>query len=391
LKIWSMYTQRHGSMAERGALPRVPAGRRRALRLVSSFTSPLLPSDYLELVNPLWSTRELRGRIERVERETPNAVTVLIKPGWDWPGHRAGQYLRLGIEVDGIHHWRAYSLTSDPARADGCIAITPKLVQDGKVSPFLFKRVRPGTIVRLGGVEGSFVLPDPLPEGLLFISAGSGITPIAGMLRSLVREGRLAHNRPPPRRGHPVDVVHLHCARTPEEVIFGRELRELHARGAGYRLQELHTGARARMTPAELDELCPDWPEREAFACGPAGLLSALEAHWEHAGGPSRLHIERFAPDPNLGAAEHGSGGTIRFCASGVDAASDGTQPILLAGEAAGAELPYGCRMGICHTCVGRLRAGQVRDLRTGRVHGAQGELLRTCVNAPEGPIEIEL
>jgi hypothetical protein len=47
--------------------------------------------------------------------------------------------------------------------------------------------------------------------------------------------------------------------------------------------------------------------------------------------------------------------------------------------------------MGICHTCVGRLRAGQVRDLRTGRVHGQPGEMLRTCINAPEGAIEIDL
>src|ERR1700685_3746534 len=165
-------------MAERGAPPRVAAGRRRAVALVRSFTSPLLPDDYLELVNPLWSTRELRGRIERIERETSDAVTVLIKPGGEWPGHRPGQYLLLGIEVDGIHHWRAYSLTSDPRRRDGCIAITPKLVENGKVSPFLFGGVRPGAIVRLGGVEGTFVLPEPLPPKLLFISAGSGITPI---------------------------------------------------------------------------------------------------------------------------------------------------------------------------------------------------------------------
>jgi ferredoxin-NADP reductase len=204
-------------MAERGAVPHVSEGRRRVLGLIRSFTSPLLPDDYLELVNPLWSTRELRGRIERVERETENAVTVLIKPGWEWPGHRPGQYLRLGIEVDGIHHWRAYSLTSDPGRADGCISITPKLVQGGKVSPFLFARVRPGAIVRLGGVEGTFVLPDPLPPKLLFVSAGSGITPIMSMVRAIARTGKVA------------DVVHVHCARTEREVIFARELHELAA------------------------------------------------------------------------------------------------------------------------------------------------------------------
>jgi ferredoxin-NADP reductase len=346
---------------------------------VRSFTSPLLPDDYLELINPLWSSRELRGRIERVERETPSAVTVLIKPGWGWPGHLPGQYVRLGIEVDGVHHWRAYSLTSEPGRADGRIAITPKLVEGGKVSPFLFGRVRPGTIVRLGGVEGTFVLPKPLPARLLFISAGSGITPIVSMLRSLAA-----------RRGLE-DVTHIHSARTADQVIFARELSELQARHPGYRLQVRLTGEQGRLTPEELDALCPDWAARETFLCGPAGLLEAIGEHYQSGGLQEHLHVERFQPDVRVGDGERGGGGTIRFCSSDVEAVSDGEQPILLAGERAGARLPYGCRMGICHTCVGRLRSGQVRDLRTGRVHGQAGEMLRTCVNAPEGAVEIDL
>jgi stearoyl-CoA 9-desaturase NADPH oxidoreductase len=366
-------------MAERGAVPQVSQGRRRALGLIRSFTSPLLPDDYLELINPLWSTRELRGRIERVERETPDAVTVLIKPGWEWPGHRPGQYLRLGIEVDGIHHWRAYSLTSDPGRADGCIAITPKLVDGGKVSPFLFSRVRPGTIVRLGGVEGTFVLPDPLPSRLLFISAGSGITPIMSMLRDLAGRGELR------------DVVHLHCARTAEGAIFAHELAELREAHPGYRLDLRITGEQGRLQPRGLEQLCADWGERESFLCGPAGLLQAMGEHWRAYGDTARLHVEHFQPDESIGGGARGAGGTIRFRKSALEASSDGEQPILHAGESAGASLPFGCRMGICHSCVGRLRSGQVRDLRTGRVHGQPGELLRTCINAPEGAVEIDL
>lgn len=366
-------------MAERGAVPNVSAGRRRVLDLVRSFTSPLLPDDYLELVNPLWSTRELRGRIERIERETPDSVTVLIKPGWEWPGHRPGQYLRLGIEVDGVHHWRAYSLTSSPRRADGCIAITPKLVQGGKVSPFLFGRVKPGTIVRLGGVEGTFTLPDPVPARLLFISAGSGITPIMSMLRGLAGEEEL-HN-----------VVHLHCSRTAEGAIFARELAELERSRPGYRLDLRITRDRGRLAPRELDTVCPDWRERETFLCGPSGLIEAAGEHWSSAGLAERLHVERFQPDARVGDGERGTGGTVSFRKSRLQASSDGEQPILIAGEQAGATLPFGCRMGICHSCVGRLCSGQVRDLRTGRVHGQPGELLRTCINAPEGAVEIDL
>ena len=103
------------------------------------------------------------------------------------------------------------------------------------------------------------------------------------------------------------------------------------------------------------------------------------------------MHVEHFQPEAGIGDGERGAGGTIDFCSSGVSACSDGEEPILIAGEQAGIQLPFGCRMGICHSCVGRLRSGQVRDLRTGRVHGQPGEVLRTCINAPEGAVEIEL
>lgn len=366
-------------MAERGAVPRVPAVRRRALQAVRSLFTPLLPDDYLELINPLWSTQELRGRIERIVPETPDAVSVLIRPGYEWPGHQPGQYLRIGVVVDGVHHWRAYSLTTEPGRPDGMIGITPKLVESGVVSPYLVRRARPGDVVRLGGVEGTFLLPDPPPPRPLFLSAGSGITPIMSMLRALDRRGALA------------DVVHVHSARGADGVIFAERLADLAARHPGYRLVLRLTGSEGRVAPPDLDHLCPDWRERDAFASGPGEMLDQLAAHWREEGDPGRLAMERFQPVIGGGDAVAGTGGRISFLKSGVVTESDGTVPILVAGEESGAELPFGCRMGICHTCIGRLCSGEVRDLRTGEVYGSEGEMVRTCVNAPEGPVEIAL
>src|SRR5881227_2715024 len=114
-------------MAERGARPNVSRVRRRVLGAARALTSPLSIDDYVEMINPLWSTRELRGRVERICHETEDAVTIYIKPGWEWEGHEPGQYLRIGLEINGRHHWRAYSLTSDPGRPDGLISITPKV------------------------------------------------------------------------------------------------------------------------------------------------------------------------------------------------------------------------------------------------------------------------
>jgi ferredoxin len=137
--------------------------------------------------------------------------------------------------------------------------------------------------------------------------------------------------------------------------------------------------------------VCPDWAARETYACGPAGLLAELDTHYRASGNAARLHVEHFTADGVLGDGAHGCGGAITFLRSDARAVSDGSRPILLAGEAEGLELPHGCRMGICHSCCGRLRAGRVRDLRTGEVLGTRGELVRTCVNAPEGDVEIEL
>ena len=244
-------------MSKRGAQPDVPPLQKRALRALESFFSPLLPDDYLTMINPLWTTREVRGRIEEIVKETDDAVTVVIKPGWDWPGHEPGQYLRIGIVVDGVHHWRAYSLTSDPEREDGCISITPKCVDDGAVSPYLVRKCGPGTIVKLSDVEGQFTLPDPVPEKLLFISAGSGITPIMSMLRHLDREDQLN------------DVVVIHSARTEDDIIFGDQLRTLADKHDGFELHLQLTKEAGRFAPDHLGELCPDWKEREAFCSGP--------------------------------------------------------------------------------------------------------------------------
>lgn len=286
--------------------------------------------------------------------------------------------MRVGVDVGGVRHWRTYSLTSVPGRRDGRIAITVKVVPGGIVSTYLARRAAPGLIVRLAPPAGSYVLPDPLPSRLLFMTAGSGITPVMGMLRALVARDALPQ------------VVLVHVAPDPEAVIFGTELRRLARRHPAFDLHEHHDAAAGRFLPAMLDAVCADWRERPTWACEPAGLLDALTEHWTARGDPEQLHLERFRP---VLAADGvtGDGGRARFASSAREIETDGATPLLVAGEQAGVLLPSGCRMGICHTCVGRLRCGAVRDLRTGRLHETEGELVRTCVCAAAGRVEIDL
>jgi ferredoxin len=183
----------------------------------------------------------------------------------------------------------------------------------------------------------------------------------------------------------------VHSAPTPEDAIFGAELRTLAARFSSLQLHERYTrvGGRrghGRVTVAQLSDICPDWSERHTWACGPAEMLDDAERHWRGAGIADRLHVERFRPTVVSGA----GGGPVRFVASELEIDADGDTPLLAVGENAGVLMPSGCRMGICYSCVTRLRSGRVRDLRSGREHGDEGELIQTCVSAAVGTVEIE-
>jgi len=184
-------------------------------------------------------------------------------------------------------------------------------------------------------------------------------------------------------------AVLVHCDRTPQDLVFGPQLRTL-ATSTGLRLMERHTSVVGRLTPDALAEAVPDWAARQTWACGPAGLLDALATHWERFGDPNALHVERFVP-PTPAADAGVTGGSVTFTTSGITASSGPGTPVLVAGEVAGALLPNGCRMGICHTCVGTLRSGAVRDLRSGELHNTPGEVVRTCVTGAAGDVEIEL
>ncbi|WP_026204136.1 flavin reductase family protein [Actinomycetospora chiangmaiensis] len=327
-------------------------------RATRALTTPLLPDDCLAFVNPLWSVRVPRGRIVATRPVGPSTTELTLRTGAGWGGHRPGQHVGLGVDLGGRRHWRTYSITSAPT--DEHLTVSVTAVPDGSVSTHLARVARPGDLVGLGPAAGGFTA-----EGsLLMISGGSGITPMLGLLRGgtaddvvLVHSGRGAHVHADDLAGLPA-TVHRHDSTT------------------------------GHLRPADLDALVPDWRSRTMLVCGPAGMLETFTAAAAAAGVP--CVVERFRPPEPVAA---GTGGTVTFTTSGVTAEADAVTPLLRAGEDAGALLPSGCRMGICHTCVGRLTAGAVRNLHTGELETADdGEVVvRTCVSAAAGDCAVDL
>lgn len=369
LTRWSIAPARNVDTA---VTPRVNVLRGLAARA----TTPLLPDDYLKLLNPLWTARELRGEVVDVRRETEDSATVTIKPGWGFSAdYQPGQYVGIGLRVDGRWHWRSYSLTSIPQRDKKHITITVKATPEGFLSTHLVNGVEPGTIVRLAAPKGDFALPDPPPAKILFVSAGSGITPLMAMLR-LVRA-----------RGQRTDIVHVHSAPSAEAVIFHDELRDLEATQPGYRLHLQLTQEDGKVDFERLDDLVPDWRDRPTWACGPTPMLDAVEAVWDGAGLRDDLHMERFAIARTD---KGGEGGTVTFAISDKSVEIDGATSLLEAGEKVGIQMPFGCRMGICQTCVLPLESGYVRDFRSGNEHGA-GDRINTCVSTASGDCTLQI
>lgn len=344
-------------------------------QIASALTYPLHLDDLVAIANPLFSGKQLRALVTAVIPEGPRTATIRFMPGPGWQGHRAGQYVRVGVEIDGVRHWRSYSLSTAPGKKRA-LAIT--VTDIGRVSGELVRRVRRGDILYLDQPQGDFVLPEH-PQPLLMITGGSGITPVMAMIRSLV--GRRAD----------ADVVVVHTARTQDEALFADELMMLADINPGLRYVSWLSGERGRLDlsdAAALAELCPDWATRAAYVCGPEGLIVDAERLWASEGAGQHLNLERFTVSRVDAPAD--GGGSVTFARSDREVTVSGSTSLLEAGEDCGVPLPSGCRMGICRSCLTRLDAGTVLDLVTGTVHGEPGDLIRTCVSAPAGPVALD-
>src|SRR3954447_21631601 len=196
-------------------------------RTLAALTAPHSVDRYLEVVNPMWAATEVRARVVDITRETSGqhpVATLTLQPTSTWRGHRAGQYVQVGVEINGARRTtRCFSISSPEAGPGERFSITVRAHEEGLVSKFLVREAQPGQIIHLSQAEGEFTLTEspatPTNNHLLMISGGSGITPVMSQVRTLLRDGYDGRaNR---------KVTFLHYARSEEDLIFAEELRRI--------------------------------------------------------------------------------------------------------------------------------------------------------------------
>jgi len=352
-------------------------------RTLAALASPHGVDHYLSRFNPMWAAHEVRARVVRVQRETdtPGApvATLTLQPTTTWRGHRAGQYVQVGLDLQGSARrmTRCFSISSAASGPGEQITLTVRAHPEGQVSRYLVD-AEPGQLLHLSQAQGVFTLPitpaTPGIDPLLFVTGGSGITPAMSMLRTLLRDGYDG------RAGRP--VTFLHYARSPDDQIYAEELARIAADDNDVTVHLRHGDA--TFNELELRRLVPGFRDTDTWACGPAGMIDLVR---EAYGDSPRLRLEHFKPPTSrTGSAE----GDLTFAGAERQVANSGAS-ILEQAEELGLDPVFGCRMGICFSCTTRKQEGTVRNVLSGVESSLPDEDIQICVSAPVGDCVVDL
>lgn len=304
--------------------------------------------------------------------------------------YRPGQFVTLALPGEGQRViYRSYSLCGD-GRPDQPWEIAVKRRPGGGGSGYLHDRVTLGMTLPVSAPGGSFTLPQALSSNasLIFVAAGSGITPIYGMLRALAA-------LPPQRRPH----VQLHYAyRGAPDALYGDAIDALDPQGTWLRQWRYLSTAGQRMGAAEVIEIAgAQAPNADWYLCGPTELMRAVESAARQVGAaPERIHTERFYSPPTPARRATAAGAVVarvHVAQTGATLQSQAGETLLETLERHGYEADFSCRAGSCGTCRLRVVGGRVRNPDGQALTPAERKAgyVESCVAQPLGDVTIAL
>lgn len=406
---------------------------------------------------PRWNKGDLDVRCIQIIDETADVKTFrfVAEPPVLFT-YKPGQFANLNLEINGEEVLRSYSISSTPSRPHTLeftvkrVAAPPNSdpsVPRGLVSNWLHDNIKVGSTINLSGPLGKFTCFNNPSSKLLFISAGSGITPMMSMSRWVQDTGA------------DCDIVFLHSARSPQDIICRQELEMLSAQNPKFHLAITTTrrepgqnwmGYMGRIDAAMIQMMAPDYKERTVYVCGPNPFMEAVKATLESIGFPMENYYEEsfggpkkskppaavaqapVAPPapvvnpvgglmgmmgqmpaqapvaaspaaavsspaapvaPISAPASVGGQTVIVFSKTGKEVACDGEESILDIAEQNDVKIRSSCRSGTCGTCKKRKLEGEVNV--QGDPDGLEDEdkqegFILTCISFPVGRVTVD-
>ncbi|RDV00274.1 hybrid-cluster NAD(P)-dependent oxidoreductase [Trinickia dinghuensis] len=355
----------------------------------------------------IWASSEAQIlTCARVVDETHDVKSFEFRVGDGTPVRfEPGQFMTVSASVQGQTVQRCYTISSPPTRPY-LLSITVKRVPGGTMSNWLHDNMKPGSQLRAFGPSGSFTpTAAPSAQKSLYLSAGSGVTPLMSMTRASLDLGL---DR---------DIVFVHSARTPADIVFRKELERLVALSPRLRTFFLCEGIgnendwpapTGRLTLQLLSQWVPDYAEREVFTCGPAGYMNAVQTVLREGGhDPAHYHQESFnfaanatadaAPAataaPKCDAFQSQETFTVKLSRSSKTFTMSATETVLAAAKKAGVAIPSSCSQGICGTCKTKVLEGEVDMKHNGgiREREIQKGMRLLCCSRPTSDLVLEL
>ncbi len=348
------------------------------------FWASLQPKEWADFflgeISPLFSFTATKARVIGIKAESSDSKTLILKPNRNWKGFSAGQHVPVTIDIAGRRVTRFYSLSSAPN--DKNLTITVKKQNGGLVSHFINERTQVGDILELGSAQGDFVLPSELPNKILMIAGGSGITPIHSIIKDLSN------------RNYKGNLKLLYFSRFKEDIIFYDSFAKLESENPWLEVKHVLTDKKADgfdfgfLSLEMLSTFAPDFVDRLVYLCGPAPLQIPAKVLL----GDSKVISELFLL-PNQVSAQAESTGPkeVVLLQSHKTILLKGEKSILEELEDNGIFAPSGCKMGICHTCVCKKVSGSVSNILNNSVSGEGEENIQICVSRAEARIELDL
>lgn len=332
--------------------------------------------------------------------EAPDVASFCFRaPSGAWFDYAPGQFLTLELPLPGGPVHRTFTISSSPSRPVS-ITITVKAQPGSLASRWMIDSLKPGDRIHAAGPAGVFHLEAHPAQKYLFISAGSGVTPMMAMTTWLWDSGIQP------------DVTFIQVARRPSDIIFRQRLEQMASRTPGLKLHfvvkeediyRVWTGYRGRFNQLMLGLMAPDYLDREVFCCGPDGFMQSVRDmlnalgfdmdhyHQESFGAPVSTPAE--APLIDDVVPREDALAEVVFTASGVSATCTETDTLLAVAKGAGLNIPSGCTFGVCGTCKVKRTAGEVHIVHNGGISEediAEGYVL-ACCSRPLGRVEIEI